>query len=118
MGGGIGHVALLVPEIIRHAPSHDERAGSERASPEQARFRLFDAVGALFRNLASREPMVVAIDDLHDADAGALQMLRFLARALKDAPILLIGTHREAEVERSPELRSAMADLAHEGAQL
>jgi predicted ATPase len=62
--------------------------------------------------------MVVVIDDLHDADAATLQVLRFLARAVKDSRILLIGTHRDAEVERLPELRSAIAELARESNQL
>jgi tetratricopeptide (TPR) repeat protein len=118
LGTGIEQVALLVPEIVRPASVHGEGADSQRIDPEQARFILFDSVSTLLKSLASREPMVVVIDDLHDADAAALQMLRFLARSLRNARILLIGTHREAEVERSPELRSLIAELAREGDQL
>ncbi len=117
LGPGIEHVAALVPEIVRPAPV-GKRTGLGRIDPEQARFRLFDAVATLFKSVAQREPLVIVIDDLHDADLAALQMVCFLARALKDSPILLIGTHREAEVERSPELRALFAALARESAQL
>lgn len=111
LGPGVEQVAALVPELVRPAPIQGERAGLQRIDPEQARFRLFDAVATLLRSVAQREPLVIVIDDLHDANLATLQMVRFLARALRDSPILLIGTHREAEVERSPELRSVFADL-------
>ena len=118
LGAGIEQVAALVPEIIRPAPAHGERAGSGRLDPEQARFRLFDAVATLLRSVAQREPLVIVIDDLHDADLSALQMVLFLARALKDSPVVLLGTHREAEVERLPELRGLFAQLVRESIQL
>src|SRR4029077_10161271 len=72
----------------------------------------------LLTGIARREPLVIVIDDLHDADLALLQMVSFLARALKDSPVMLLGTHREAEVERSPELRGLFADLARESNQL
>jgi hypothetical protein len=118
LGPGVEQLAALVPELVRPAPIQGERAGLQRIDPEQARFRLFDAVATLLRSVAQREPLVIVIDDLHDANLATLQMVRFLARALRDSPILLIGTHREAEVERSPELRSVFADLGRESDQL
>ena len=114
LGPGIEQVAALVPEIVRPAPIHGERAGLQRIDPEQARFRLFDAVATLLKSVAQREPPVIVIDDLHYADLATIQMVRFLARAFKDFPILLIGTHRELEAERSPELRPLFAELARE----
>lgn len=93
LGAGIAQVAALIPEIIRTPSAHGERAGSKRIDLEQARFRLFDAVATLLKSVAQREPLVIVIDDLHDADLAAIQMVCFLARALKDSPILLIGIH-------------------------
>jgi predicted ATPase len=107
-----------VPEIVSRVPFRPESIGTERTSPEQARFRLFDAVSALLKSLAGHEPMVLVFDDLHDTDSAALQMPHFFARSLREAPILLIGTHREAEVERSSRLRTAIAELARESYQL
>jgi len=117
LGDGITSVASLVPKLVPTA-AREPSARAEGGDPEQARFRLFDAVASLIRGLADREPMVLVIDDLHDAGTAAVQMLSFLARALKDARVLIVGTHREAEVERSPELRSAIAQLARAGNQL
>jgi predicted ATPase len=118
LGPGIAQLASLVPEIVRPLPGHGERVQSERLDPETARFQLFDAVATLLKSLARHEPLVLVIDDLHDADVAALQMLRFLNRALKESPVLVVGTHREAEVERSPELRTLFTELARDGMQL
>jgi tetratricopeptide (TPR) repeat protein len=117
LGAGIEQIAALVPEIIRPAPAR-ERAVLGRLDPEQARFRLFDAVATLLRNVAQREAVAIIIDDLHDADLSALQMVLFLARALKDSPVVLLGTYREAEVERLPELQGLFAQLVRESIQL
>jgi predicted ATPase len=54
---------------------------------------------------------MMVIDDLHDADRPSLQMLRFIARAAKDVPLLMIGTYRDTEVKRSPELGKLVGDL-------
>ena len=117
LGAGIAQLASLVPEIVRPLPMHAERAQSERLDPETARFQLFDAVATLLKSLARHEPLVLVIDDLHDADVAALQMLRFLNRALKESPVLVVGTHREAEVERSPELRTLFGEIARDSIQ-
>jgi hypothetical protein len=56
LGPGIEQVGALVPEILRRAPVQGERTGSRRFDPEQARFRLFDAVATLLKSVARREP--------------------------------------------------------------
>jgi predicted ATPase len=117
LGSGIAQLASIVPEIIRPVPAHGGQTAPERIDPETARFRLYDAVATLLKSLAHREPRMLVIEDLHDADHASLQMLRFLIRALKESPVLLIGTHREAEVERSPELRAIFAELARDSFQ-
>src|SRR5258708_17800152 len=118
LGAGIAQVAALIPEIIRTPSAYGETGGSKGIDPEQARFRLFDAVATLLKSLAQREPLVIIVDDLHDADLAALQMICYLARALKDSPVVLLGAHREAEAGRSPELRALFSELARESDQL
>jgi hypothetical protein len=69
------------------------------ADPEQARFRLFDAVSRWLRAVASKRPLVVVLDDLHAGDAATLLLLRFVARDLHGARVLLIGTARDTNNE-------------------
>jgi len=69
--------------------------------PEQARFRLMDTVTRALRSAATASPLLVLIEDLHAADPSTLLLLSFVARQLRDARIVVVGTMREAEAQRS-----------------
>nr|WP_129669697.1 AAA family ATPase [Phytoactinopolyspora endophytica] len=66
---------------------------------EDAAFRLCDAVTTLLSTIARRHPVIVAIEDLHWADASSLQMLDFVVRHTWFERILVVGTYRDVEVE-------------------
>jgi eukaryotic-like serine/threonine-protein kinase len=115
-----GEISELLPEVtqrrrsspvaqLRRLPSPD---------PEEGRFRLFDSAARLLRNLAATQPLVILLDDLHDADQPSLLMLRFVARELGGTRILIIATYRDTEVRRSPALAKLIGELGREGKQL
>jgi eukaryotic-like serine/threonine-protein kinase len=85
--------------------------------PETARFRLFDAAGRFLLERAHRQPLVVALDDLHAADAASLVLLRFVSEAISRAPVVVVGAYREreAQLHERPEL---FAELARFGPRL
>ena len=83
--------------------------------PEQARFQLFESVATLLKNVARIGPLVIVIDDLHDADHPSFLLLKFIAGYSKDARILLVGTYRDTEVRQSAELTRLIGDLSREG---
>jgi len=93
-----GEIARILPELSSEVPEPEARVDAE-----QARFRLFDAVATLLREAAREHPIVIVLDDLHEADTASLQMLQFTARVLHDANVLIIGTYRDAEMRRSTE---------------
>ena len=76
---------------------------------------MFGSVTTLLRNVARIGPLVIVIDDLHDADHTSLQLLKFIAGHSKDARILLVGTYRDTEVKQSAELSRLIGDLGREG---
>ena len=49
---------------------------------------------------------MMVLDDLHAADEDSLMLLRFLARELKQARILVVATFRELEVKQSARMRA------------
>jgi predicted ATPase len=57
----------------------------------------------------------VILDDLHEADRSSLELLKFVARGLTDSRIVIVGTHRDAEVRRSPYLSEAIAEILRDG---
>jgi predicted ATPase len=72
----------------------------EGEDPEQARFRLFDAVTTFLQRAAHDQPLVLVLDNLHWADKSSLLLLEFLAQELGRARLLVIGTYRDVEVSR------------------
>jgi tetratricopeptide (TPR) repeat protein len=109
----IREVAQIVPDL-RRAQSSLPSPGSDRQDPNEARFRLFDAVTNFLKIGARSRPMLIVLDDLHDADEASLAMLRFMARELRSAPILIVATFRDLEVRRSPSLGKLVGELSRE----
>lgn len=96
-------LAAMLPSLREHVPAV---APVPALQAEETRFRALEAITGFVRRAAAREPWLVLLDDLHWADLPTLQLLRFAARELRDAPVLLIGTVRDAELDpRGPALR-------------
>jgi DNA-binding winged helix-turn-helix (wHTH) protein/tetratricopeptide (TPR) repeat protein len=81
-------LAQLVPELC-------SQPVSTSGDPQTQRFKLFDEL-TQFLVAASREaPRLLAIDDLHWADAGTVELLAYAARVLERCPVLLVATLRD-----------------------
>jgi tetratricopeptide (TPR) repeat protein len=106
-------LAQIVPELW---PAHSilSPSPSDKLEPDEARFRLFDAVTNFLKLGARTCPILVVLDDLHDADEASLALLRFMARELKGAAISIIATYRDLEVRRSPTLSTLIGKIGRE----
>jgi len=107
LGSGAADVARIISEIrerlkIKLRPQKD---------PEEERYRLLQAVTGFLSNAAAVQPMMVVLEDLHDADRGTLEMLTHVSRNLAGARLLIVGTYRDVEVDRSHPLSAALAEL-------
>jgi tetratricopeptide (TPR) repeat protein len=112
----------LIPGLAR-APEHLAAAGEEAGAgdpgeSDAARFQLFDAITSLLRAAAAQGPIVLILDDLHGADHPSLLLLGFLAVHVRDSPILVIGTYREAEARLDPQLAATLGDIIRHGQRL
>ena len=107
----------LPPEIGQLIPELAAEATQQRSSlnPEQGRFRLFDAVATLIKQVARSAPLVLILDDLHEADRGSLELLKFVARGLTDSRVVIVGTYRDAEVRRSSYLAESIGEIVRNG---
>src|SRR5205823_4018715 len=115
MGVGAADIAQVMSEVRELVPGLAEPPDPDSLDPEQARFRFFDSITTFLKNVARREPLVLVLDDLHWADTPSLLLLKFLARELSDARILVIGTYRDVALGRKHPLSQALADLSREG---
>lgn len=77
-------------------------------------FRLLTATGALIRNAATHQPLLIVLDDVHWADTPSLQLLRFLAQEIRDARVLIVATCRAIDRGRSHPQAMILADLVRE----
>jgi DNA-binding SARP family transcriptional activator/tetratricopeptide (TPR) repeat protein len=113
LGEGAANVAQIVPELRELLPDLPEPASLD---PAGARFRLFDSVTSFLLSVATERPLVLVLDDLHAADEPSLLLLRFVARELGSARLLLVGAYRDVDPTVRGPLASAVADLVREPA--
>jgi DNA-binding CsgD family transcriptional regulator len=60
--------------------------------------RLLRALTELLDNLSADSPVIVVLDDVHNADASSWQALYHMARRLPDRPVLVLATARIADL--------------------
>jgi hypothetical protein len=107
LGSGASDVARIVSEVREKL--HIEPR--EAQTPEEDRYRLMQAVTSFLTNAAAVKPMLVILEDLHDADKGMLEMLEYMSRNLQHTRLMIIGTYRDVEVDRNHPLSASLAEL-------
>ena len=116
---GAGRLTRLIPGLV--APAQAATGAASAPDPgegDAARFQLFDAITSLLRAAAGQGSLVLILDDLHGADHPSLLLMGFLAVHLRDSPILVIGTYREAEARLDPQLAATLGDIIRHGQRL
>ncbi|MDA0179718.1 AAA family ATPase [Solirubrobacter phytolaccae] len=99
----VGECARLVPELGTPSPAP---AAFERA-------RLYEAVVGVVAWACVRSPLLLVLEDLHDADAASVELAGYLARRLETLPALLVLTRREHP--RAPNVDAVVHALRSRG---
>jgi hypothetical protein len=68
----------------------------------------------MLRAASDDVPLVVVLDDLHWADGPTLRMLTHVAREIARSRLLVVGTYRDTDLDRTHPLTRALADLNRE----
>lgn len=111
MRAGVAEIAEIVPDLGEKLSG----LGKPRVlQTDEGRFRLFDSITAFLKRAARRQPLVLILEDLHDADKPSLLLLEFIARELGDSRILIIGNYRDVEVSRRHPLSQTLVELTRE----
>lgn len=105
-------------ELIRLVPDLDERVGGlpdpVSSDPRVERHRLFEAVASWLSLLSRQSGLLLVVDDLHWAGEPTLQLLVHVLRSAaadRDARLLVIGTYRDTDVDRTHPLADVLGDL-------
>lgn len=73
---------------------------------------FYEAVLGFLHRLADDRPLVVVVEDLHWAARSTLDLIAFMARNLRDRPIVMVATYRSDDLHRTHPLREWLAELA------
>ncbi len=95
---GERNAALLAIPLGLEPP---EELQQSEPDPQRMREALFSAARATVEAIAQRRPLVLAIDDIHWADEGMLDLIDHLTRFVR-APLLLVCLTRDELLERRP----------------
>lgn len=67
---------------------------SEPLTPDQEKFRLFDAIATLLERMAAEHPVMLSIDNLQWADSASLELTMYLTVRLRGSRVALVGVTR------------------------
>ena len=116
-------LARLLPELAQRLPDLSGVSSSRRSlaeplgsDPDSERYRLFEAVASFLVEASRACPIVLVLDDLHWSDKPTLLLLRHIVRSLEQSPLLIVGTYREMELDRTHPLSDTLADLRRDRA--
>lgn len=73
---------------------------NEDASIQIEKEKMFETISQLFISIAGEKPLILFLDDLHDADNASLQLLYYIARNTRYSPILICCAYRPEDLNR------------------
>jgi DNA-binding CsgD family transcriptional regulator len=86
-------------------------APTDAATAGVDRYQLHSFFTTLLADLSRERPVIIVVEDLHWADEASLELFPHLARKLRGAPLLIVGTYRSDELHRRHPLRPVLAEL-------
>ena len=92
-----------------HDFANDPDAGLSPITADRERMEIFNEVLDRLRNTI--RPIVMVIEDIHWADAGTLDFLRFVGRRVSSTKSIVICTYRDDEVGADHPLRPVLGQL-------
>jgi predicted ATPase len=92
--------SLRTPETPVHEPSQESKEKEHITEDvlKNGRDRMFETTTKQIIDIATVKPVALFIDDLHWADVGALNLLHYLARAVENKSVAIIGAYRPEDV--------------------
>jgi DNA-binding SARP family transcriptional activator len=103
-------LARLLPELLDTA----QPSGPGQAGDPAQRHRLFDAVNRAVT--AGDHPRLLIVDDLQWCDAETIELIGFVIRSGRAAPVLIVGTVRLEEIPEQHPLVRLVDALGHDEA--
>jgi DNA-binding SARP family transcriptional activator len=97
-------------QLVRVFPELRQSESEPVTAPDQYSL-LFDALAQLLVELASGQPTVFILEDLHWCDGLSARFLAFFGRRIDRLPILVVGSMRPEELIDAPVLAQSLKEL-------
>jgi DNA-binding NarL/FixJ family response regulator len=107
----LGANASVLGRVIPDIRARLDGLEAEPAESDDQQWRLLQAVSDFVRVVGESQPLLLILEDLHDADRATLDLLVHLSRNLVGARLLVLITYRDIEVTRAHPLSGALAEL-------
>jgi len=109
----VSDVARVVPEVatMTGLPDGTSTGHLLALSPEQERFRIFDALTNFLKAASRRQPLVLILDDLQWADEPTLLLVEFLVRDVGNCALLILAMYRDADATSNGTLQHTLGGL-------
>lgn len=111
-------VGSAAPAVVRLLPD-SQLASTEVSLPlklpaEQERPYLFNRLREFLERLATTQPLLLVLEDLHWADESTTLLLVQMASWLDEMPVVVLATYREAELGPDHPFARALETLIRE----
>ncbi len=103
-------LARLLPELL----DASQPSGRSQSGDLAQRQRLFDAASRAI--IVANRPRLLIIDDLQWCDAETIELIGFVVRSGRTAPVLFVGTVRSEELSEHHPLGELVDALGHDRA--
>ena len=104
--------ALFTPRPLGPFVDVAAEVGGALAAAITADGSAHDVASALLKAAGAQRPTIVVLEDLHWADEATLDVVRLLARNVAHAPVLVVATYRDDELDRAHPLRIVLGEVA------
>jgi ubiquinone/menaquinone biosynthesis C-methylase UbiE len=83
----------------------------EASLRQNERIHILESFTRFFLSISQKEPVVLFLDDLNQADESTLFLLRYFLLRIFDNPIILLGAYRDDELRKDEPLFNLLLDL-------
>ena len=104
--------ALFTPRPLGPLLDVAEVTGGELEELVESGARPHEVAAALMRELRTRAPTILVIEDLHWADEATLDVLKLLVRRIEGVHALVLASYRDDELDRDHPLRLVLGEFA------
>ena len=111
-GPGAEVIARLMPSIAPRLAGEIRHRRRDSIAPERREAWIGESIQSLLERAGERRPVLLVLEDLHNASAATRTLATFLARVARPARMALVLTYGADRISRDHPLQSELSAIA------